>query len=376
VSAATRRGSGRRARRIVGTLIVATGVLVAIGGAAALALPRVAARVATRVLTDVPGFAGSVREVEFSPLSGRLVLRDTRVTVDVGEARARAKESERIVHAPLIVVDLDAERILRMRFTADVRVSEPRVTVREAARRELRAEARAATREASPAVAYFQGLKRNLDDALRHVPMRVRLAEAEVDDAIISLPDAFGREALDVRLDGVDARVRTVEGPRSRQVRIEARGNAPAGGRFDMTLALRPEARTPAFDGDLRVTGIDLPKANAFLRAGAGMDVTSGRLDLSMDFAADGGRFRGTARPVATDVEFVGPEDREDGLVSRLKEAIVGGAEEVAQTSEDRIDRVIPFSGEFPETVRDPWTGLRDVLAEGMTVGMQVGGRG
>ena len=112
-----------------------------------------------------------------------------------------------------------------------------------------------------------------------------------------------------------------------------------------------PLARSPTFDVNLTVKGVQLPKVNPWLREYIKADAEAGDFELYTELAAADGKFKGYAKPIMKDVNIYSSEEPEENPFKRLWEGLVDFAAEVFEDQDtEQVAARIPFSG----TIQDP----------------------
>jgi uncharacterized protein involved in outer membrane biogenesis len=128
-------------------------------------------------------------------------------------------------------------------------------------------------------------------------------------------------------------------------------GEAP----LEVKGSVNPWARQPTFDVNLQVRGVELPKANPWLREYIKADAESGELELYLELAAADGKFQGYAKPVLRDVNILSSEEPEKNPLKRIWEGLVDFAANVLENpEEEHVAARIPFSG----TIKEPQTSV------------------
>lgn len=131
-------------------------------------------------------------------------------------------------------------------------------------------------------------------------------------------------------------------------------------GLLDFTLKLNPMADNPTFDMNLNIQNTNLVKLNDFFQAYAKVDVNKGMFGLYAEAAAKDGKFIGYIKPLINDLDVLGKEDREDNLLRKMWEGMVGTAGQVLKNQEeDQVATKIKFEG----TIDNPDTSLWDTIA-------------
>ena len=120
-----------------------------------------------------------------------------------------------------------------------------------------------------------------------------------------------------------------------------------------------PLAKTPTFDVNLTVKGVQLPQVNPWLREYIKADAESGSFELYTELAAADGRFEGYAKPIMREVNIYSTEEPESNPLKRLWEGLVDFAAEVLEDEDSgQVAARIPFTG----TIDNPDAGLFETI--------------
>lgn len=141
--------------------------------------------------------------------------------------------------------------------------------------------------------------------------------------------------------------------------RVKGRANVYEG-LLDFTMRLNPMADNPTFDMNLNIQNTNLKKLNDFFQAYAKVDVNKGTFGLYAEAAAKDGKFVGYVKPLIKDLDVLGKEDRDDNMLRKMWEGMVGTAGQVFKNQEeDQIATKINFEG----NIENPDTSLWDTIA-------------
>ena len=206
-----------------------------------------------------------------------------------------------------------------------------------------------------------------------------RISGLAIHQGVIHFHDALANPPVEISLRAMEIRADHLfrsGGDTAHWAELEAHGLVPGGGRLRFRTRLDPEARTPTFKLDFSLQGIALEGLNSVLRAYAGLDVESGRLDLSAHAAASGGGYKGTIRSALHD--FALKEGKPKGLAEAVKEKVVKAVGEILQKKSDRnasegkAPPETEFSGKFPAAVQDGWSMSEYLLKEAFRKGLRI----
>lgn len=139
-----------------------------------------------------------------------------------------------------------------------------------------------------------------------------------------------------------------------------------------MQMKLNPLAEVPTFDLNAEVSNTNLPELNDFFAAYAKADVSKGTFGLYTEIAAKEGKFKGYVKPLIKDLKVVGTEDRDDNILKKAWEGLVGTVAEVFENQpEDRLASKIPFEGEVENPDANVWYAILQVLQNAFVHALQ-----
>ncbi|HTV84786.1 MAG TPA: DUF748 domain-containing protein [Dyella sp.] len=124
-------------------------------------------------------------------------------------------------------------------------------------------------------------------------------------------------------------------------------GDAP----LETHATFDPANRFGDFDYHIRITHIQLVRANALARAYTGLDFAGGTGDFTMDLKASNGELKGEAQPVFKDLKLFSwkkdVEEEKKGPIKLLYQAAAQGVASLlkAPSSNDQIVTKVPISG-------------------------------
>jgi hypothetical protein len=132
-------------------------------------------------------------------------------------------------------------------------------------------------------------------------------------------------------------------------------------GTLDFKLKLNPLADYPTFDMNAQLTNTNLPELNEFFKAYGKFDVNKGNFGLYSEMAAKDNKFSGYVKPIITDLDVYGPEDKNDGFLHKLWERVVGTVGVVFKNQKkDQVATKIPIEGTFSK----PEAGITQAIVE------------
>ena len=134
-------------------------------------------------------------------------------------------------------------------------------------------------------------------------------------------------------------------------------------GTLDLSMKLNPLAEVPTFDMNAELSNTNLVKLNDFFKAYAKADVSRGTFGLYTEIAAKDGQFKGYVKPLIKDLKVLGAEDRDENVLKKLWEGLVGTVGELFENQpRDRLATKVPFEGNVENPRANTWYAIVQVL--------------
>ena len=228
----------------------------------------------------------------------------------------------------------------------------------------------------SPALRFTEGkaepekMEKDTND-FRHIlktftPFKVN--RFEIFDGKIGYLDETVSPVVDIELDNAHVLARNLSNVVDTTL-LPASVKADAdvyGGGLNFNMRIDALANDPTYDMNVTIKNAQLTRLNDFFKAYADFDVNSGVLGLYMEIAAKDRKFIGYVKPVITDLDVVGPEDRKDNVLRKLWESIVGVAGDMLTNPKtDQIATKIPIVGEYGDKTVGVWYAILAALRNG-----------
>ena len=138
------------------------------------------------------------------------------------------------------------------------------------------------------------------------------------------------------------------------------------GGEMTFNMRINALANDPTYDLNLEIKNANLVSINDFFKAYGDFDVNKGVLDLYMEIAAKDRKYIGYIKPVVSDLDVVGPEDRKDSVLRKLWEGIVGiGGDILENKGTNEIATKVPIVGDYGDQTIGVWYAVVAALRNG-----------
>jgi hypothetical protein len=327
-------------RRALQILVIVVGLLVIIR----LILPYVVLRYVNNSLANMEGYYGHVEDVDLSLYRGAY-------TVDSIYLNKVDKNNKQTPFFAASAIDLSVEwkSLFKGSLVGEVKFQHPKLTFTQD--------------KVEPAQ-----VQKDTNDFRKVIKdfMPLKINRLEIFSGQLTYRDYTASPDVDVSMKNIYALAENLRNSYETDKLLPASITSHAdvyGGRFNLNVNLNPLAEQATFDLNAKLENSNLTLFNDFIKAYGKFDVNKGTFGLYAELAAKEGRFKGYVKPVITDLDVVGPEDKKDGFFRKLWENIVGGAGHVFKNHEkDQIATRIPLEGSTSDLATDTWYVIFQVL--------------
>ncbi len=204
--------------------------------------------------------------------------------------------------------------------------------------------------------------------------MPLRINTFTVNDSRLHYVDNTSKPKVDVSMKNINMIAENLTNVKEENIALPSSLRATSDvyeGTMTLNMKMNPLAKPIAFDLNAEVKNTNLKLLNDFLKAYGNFDVNKGRFGLYTELATKDNKFKGYVKPVITDLDVVGPEDRNDAFFHKLWESLVGAAGVILKNpKEKQVATKIPLEGSFkdPETdvVEAVWEVLRNAFIQAL----------
>lgn len=299
-------------------------------------------------LADISGYFGHVDDIDISLYRGAYVVK----SIYINKQDTATKKQTPLFACPHIDISIEWKSLFKGRIVSEFDFYSPALRFTEDA--------------AEP-----EQMEKDTNDFRRMLktftPFKVN--RFEVYDGKIAYVDPTVTPKVDVQLDNahiVATNLSNIE-DKNNLLPGTVKANADVyGGTLSFNMKINALAEHPTFDMNMELKGASLVRLNDFFKAYADFDVNKGVLGMYMEIAAKDRKFIGYVKPVITDLDVVGPEDRKDSIFRKIWEGLVGIAGDILENPEtEKIATKIPIVGEYGEKTIGVWYAILAALRNG-----------
>jgi hypothetical protein len=199
----------------------------------------------------------------------------------------------------------------------------------------------------------------------------IRLDEVSVADGTITFQNFVSSPRVDLKMTDVNANATNLTNVErqggSRVASMHATAKVLGQAALETNASFDPLEEKDDFKFDLRVSDIELTRANPLARAYTGLDLASGHGDFTMQLAARDGQLDGYAKPLFHDLKiFSWKQDvQQDGKnpLQLAWEAVAQGVTSLFKNhAKDQFATRIPISGRIDDKKLGTWQAIVNVL--------------
>jgi len=334
--------------RILGKIASRTGIIVLsvllLLVAVRMALPYVVKSAVNKKLNTIPGYQGSIADVDLHIYRGAYSIEGIELTKTTGAVPVPFFSAD--------VMDLSVEwkALLQGSLVAEITVLNPQVNF-VAGKTEKDSQT---------------GVDKSWQETVKDLfPLRIN--SFTIDNGEIHFRSFTSKPKIDVFVHGLNVVAKNLtnseEVSESLVARIDADGFVMGDGKLKGHVDIDPFAPKPTFNLDLTVSNVSLPKLNEFLKAYGKFDVEQGRFSLYLECAASKGKFNGYLKPLLENLKVVSWKEDKENPAKLLWESIVGAVAGLfTNKPEDRLATKIPISGSFDDPSPDIWATIANLL--------------
>ncbi|SKB69539.1 protein of unknown function [Parapedobacter luteus] len=310
-----------------------------------LLLPTIVLRYANRTLANLNGYYGHVSDIDIALYRGAYQLD----RLYLNKVDSTSGEQIKFFVVNRIDLSVDWRSLLKGALVGELAFAAPELIFTKD-----KAEVDAVAKDTTD----FRKLLKDF------MPLRVN--RFEVRNGRIRYTDSTTSPLVDIALENAHIIAENLKNTSREDEKLPStiRASAQAyGGSLNLDLKMDALADQATFDLTAEIEGANLPDLNDFFIAYGKFDVSKGTFGLYSEFAANNGKYKGYVKPIITDLEVVGLEDRDDNFFQRAKEAVIGVVGQLLENPKaEQVATRIPIEGSFGETNILVWEAIWQVL--------------
>ena len=334
------KSKGRKRLRIKKILLVLIVVLIVIR----ILLPYIVLKVVNNKLAELEGYTGHVRDIDLALIVGSYKIKDIKLEKTGGKIPVPFFAAE--------VLDLSVEwkALFKGGLVGEIEVRRPILNF-----------VKGPTEETSQTK-----IDKEWQDIVNEL-MPLKLNRFEIVEGEIHYLDYYSSPKVDVFTSNIYILAENLSNVTDSTNLLPSTVTGSAeiyGGKAKLNMKLDALNKTPTFDMNAEMIGLNLVEVNDFLKAYGKFDVQKGTFGVYTEAAAKDGKIIGYTKPIIKDLDVIEWKDeKEDPLGQKLLESVVGlGGWIFKNRSEDQVATEIEFEGELKDPAINVWNIIGETL--------------
>jgi hypothetical protein len=319
------------------------GILLLVLLAARVALPYVVQRMANNKLKEIPGYWGSVGDVDLGLIAAKFAVSDVKID------QVDEKKRYPLFYAEKVLLNFEWRSLLKKNIVADVGIVKPEIT--------FVAEPPGPQKEKEPEIK-----KKKLRD---YLPFKIKTFD--IVDGTARFRNPSINPQVDIFLNDLRLKVSNLTNRQALSKNLFAKmqldGKAMDAAPIHLTANFNPLSEPLTFDLNARIQDLELVKLNDLFRAYGGFDVEKGNLSVFAELAAVKGALTGYVKPMSEEVVVLGKTDHQIAPSGGLWQTAVGVLLALFKHHpSDKQAARIPVSGTMGDAKVGIWETIGSVL--------------
>ncbi|HOX81914.1 MAG TPA: DUF748 domain-containing protein [Chryseolinea sp.] len=317
---------------IIGSIVV---VLVI----ARLMLPYFVTRFVNKVLADIPGYTGSISDVDIHLIRGAYVIKELKLF------KVDGVEKIPFIDIPSTDLSIEWDAIFKGSVVGEVIFSNPKVNFIGGDKKDGEGNT---TNQTGEDVDWTVPIKRL---------MPLQINRLEIENGSVFFFDFTTKPQVDIHLKQLHLLATNLNNVDEQSDALPSKITATAisigNGQLTIDMDINVLKEIPDLDLDMKFESINMPALNDFFLAYAKVDVEKGVFNVYSELAIDDGMIAGYVKPLALDVKIVSWENDKQKPLNLIWQSIVGFFVEVfSNQKKDQFATKVEIEGDLnnPET--------------------------
>lgn len=307
-----------------------------------LYLPTLVKNHVNQVLNDLPGYQGSVADIDIALIRGAYVVSDLELR------RRDAKTDVPFLTIPQADISIQWRALFNGKIVSEIYLTKPQLIY-------VFEDQLQADQEEPETEDWTEALNDLVPIDINHL---------NIEDGRLGLVKVKAEPTLDIYMDQLQLTADNLQLVKSDEQNLPSPIKATAvtigQGRTTFEGRLNIIKQVPDMDISLSIEKIDVTALNSLTLHYANVDFASGQLDIFSEVAIADGYMKGYLKPLLTDAKLI---DQGDGFFRRLWEGVVGVFKFIFKNqSTDKVATKIPFEGDLNNVEAGAWQTFVNIL--------------
>jgi hypothetical protein len=307
-----------------------------------IALPYLVIHYANKALAEIPGYRGSIADVDISLYRGAYSLDEVKIFKLTGNREIP------FIDVQILDVSVEWKALFDGAIVGEVYIDRPTLNFVH-------------KQQMGEDVNWAEKVKQLLP---------IRINRIEILNGTVAFYDFSTEPKVDLRLKDLNVVGTNFANAEDQQEALPSTLKATAisigEGKLALNMRLNALKKVPDLDMNFKFEDVNMPALNDFFRAYARVDVEQGNFSLYSEMTVKDGAVQGYIKPVAENLEIIDVEKDDQNPISLIWETIVGFAVEIFKNKpEDQLATQVPLSGDLNNVETSVWIAIWNIFRNG-----------
>lgn len=317
---------------------------------ARLLLPYFVTRYVNKVLADIPGYEGSISDVDIWLIRGAYVIHDLEIFKVNGQKKIP------FVKIPSTDLSVEWSALFKGAIVGEAFFESPKLNFIGGDGKEKKESGN--DTQTGKDVDWTEPIK-------KLVPFQVN--RLEVKNGSVFFYDFTTKPTVSIHLDSLQLLATNLNNAERQKERLPSDVTLTAtsigGGKLNLVMGMNPLKEIPDLDMNLKFEGINMPSLNDFFVAYSKVDIERGTFNLYSELAVNNSEITGYVKPIATDIKVVNWEKDKKNPLNLIWQSIVGVVAEFFENQkEDQFATKVPLQGSLKDVKSKIWPTIWNVF--------------
>lgn len=299
-------------------------------------LPSIVTRYVNRVLADIPGYTGSVSDVDMHLYRGAYKIHDLKIF------KVEGNREIPFVDIPSTDLSIEWSALFDGEIVGEIKFENPVLNFIAGKEEEG---------QSGEDVDWTEPIKEL---------MPVRINKLEIVNGAIVFYDFSTEPKVDLRLESLNLTATNLNNAEDEQEALPSSVTATAttigGGELSLVMKLNPLKVIPDLDLNMELENVNMPALNDFFEAYARVDIEKGNFNLYSEIVVRESQLTGYVKPIAEDVQVVDLEEDKDKPVKLLWETVVSAVGQLFENQpRSQVATQVPLRGDLSQVETAVW---------------------
>jgi hypothetical protein len=316
---------------------------------ARLMLPYFVTRYVNKVLSEIPGYWGSITDVDIHLIRGAYVIQELKLF--------KVNGNERVPFIDIPATDLSVEwkAIFDGAIVGEVIFIDPKLNFIGGDQKNSKGETGNQTGEDVDWTAPIKKL------------MPLQINRLEIERGSIFFYDFTTKPNVNVNLNDLNLLATNLNNAENQKKdlpsTVKATATSIGKGQLSINMNINVLKKIPDLDMDFKFENIDMPALNDFFLAYARVDIERGTFNLYSEMVIDDGIMQGYVKPIAQNVKVVNWKEDKKNPLNLVWQSVVGFFVEIFENQKkDQFATKVPLTGDLNNVETATWPSVWNIF--------------